>query len=285
MSKKLTIEFIRLEFKNENYVLLSDEYKNNLSVLDYICPKGHKHSTSWNNWNKDNRCPYCAGNGKPSIKNIKIEFGKEGYRLLSNKYLNARSKLNYICPNDHRHSISWDNWKHGYRCPYCNGRPIITIEQINEFFKKEGYILLTKQYRNNKQKLNCICLNGHKCNITWKTWFLEHRCLTCYKLGRFGSGHPNWKGGISCEPYCDIWLDKDFKESIKQRDGCKCRNPDCWGTSTKLCIHHINYNKKDCSPNNLITLCVSCNSTANKDREWHTAWYQVIMYMRYGYKY
>ena len=38
---------------------------------------------------------------------------------------------------------------------------------------------------------------------------------------KIGENNPNWKGGISCEPYCDVWLDKHFKESIKERDGYK----------------------------------------------------------------
>lgn len=93
-----------------------------------------------------------------------------------------------------------------------------------------------------------------------------------------------WKGGISFEPYCFDWT-KDLKKFIKQRDDYKCINPDCWGTDDVLSIHHINYNKKSCGPDNLITLCRSCNSRANSDREWHMLWYQAIMYMRYGYKY
>lgn len=95
-----------------------------------------------------------------------------------------------------------------------------------------------------------------------------------------GNKNPNWKGGISCEPYCDVWLDKGFKESIKQRDGYKCMNPDCWGNTYRLSVHHIDYNKKNCDPQNLITLCTSCNARANFNRKWHTAWYRAIMYRR-----
>ena len=97
-----------------------------------------------------------------------------------------------------------------------------------------------------------------------------------------GENHWNWKGGISCEPYCDVWLDKDFKESILERDGYQCLNPTCLRESKRLCIHHINYNKKDCSPFNLITICNSCNTKANSDREWHEMWYNAIIYNRYN---
>ena len=54
----------------------------------------------------------------------------------------------------------------------------------------------------------------------------------------------NWKGGIAAEPYCDVWLDKEYKQSIKERDGYKCLNPECNKTINKLCIHHIDYNKQ-----------------------------------------
>jgi hypothetical protein len=100
-----------------------------------------------------------------------------------------------------------------------------------------------------------------------------------------GPESSQWRGGISCEPYCDVWLDKDFKDSIKERDENKCLNPDCWSNTKRLSLHHINYNKKDCKLTNLITLCISCNGRANKDRDWHQSWYQTILYRKYGYEY
>ncbi|HUU88366.1 MAG TPA: hypothetical protein VMX17_11535 [Candidatus Glassbacteria bacterium] len=95
-----------------------------------------------------------------------------------------------------------------------------------------------------------------------------------------GCNNPNWKGGIQCEPYCEQWSDKEYKESIKKRDGYKCLNPECNKTSYKLCIHHIDYIKKNCHPLNLITICISCNSKANQNREWHKCWYQAIIFRR-----
>ena len=100
--------------------------------------------------------------------------------------------------------------------------------------------------------------------------------------GKYGPLSPTWKGGISYEPYCYEWSFKEFKEMIKGRDGNRCLNPDCFRNVHKLCVHHIDYNKKNCETQNLITLCNGCNSRANKDRKWHKSWYKAIINRRYG---
>ncbi len=275
--KKLTYEFVRGKFEKDGYELLSKEYTNAQTKLAYRCPEGHEHSITWGDWYIGKRCPYCAGNGKPPVEFIESEFAKEGYLLLTKKYTNNRQKLEYICPNNHIHGISWNSWQQGNRCSYCanNGKPI--IEFIRAEFEKEGYVLLTKEYINSKQKLEYRCSKGHEHIISWNGWWHGYRCPECYYLSIFGFGNPSWKDGISCEPYCDAWADKEYKADIKARDNYECQNPDCWGTGKKLCLHHIDYNKKNCGPYNLITLCNSCNARANKDREKHKIFYRRIM--------
>ena len=36
----------------------------------------------------------------------------------------------------------------------------------------------------------------------------------------------------------------------------------------KLAVHHIDYDKLNLNPNNLISLCISCHVKTNKDREY-----------------
>lgn len=105
---------------------------------------------------------------------------------------------------------------------------------------------------------------------------MEHIISIC------GSGNPNWRGGVSYDDYCPIWFDKEYKKDIKERDSYTCQNPDCFGNSNNLTAHHIDYNKKNCQPKNLITLCISCNARANFERKWHKAWYIAIMERRYS---
>ena len=343
MGKKLTIEFVKENFEAEGYTLLNTKYINSKQKLDYICSEGHRYSITWSDWNSGNRCPYCAGLKKKTISFIKSEFEKDGYTLLTTEYINAFQKLEYTCPEGHKHVISWDRWNSGNRCPYCYGNKKLTISFIHAEFEKEGYELLTKKYTGNRQKLDYICPEGHKHSISWTNWQIGYRCYYCSALvpptfkyikneiesegytlisdvyinarekliikcpeghifksswnnwgsnnhrcqkcsieSHTGAGHPNWKGGISKEPYCQDW-GKDLKEFVKERDGYKCLNPDCWCKDNMLSVHHIDYNKKSCGPENLITVCRSCNARANSDRNWHQAWYQAILNKRYGY--
>jgi len=282
---KLTIEFIRESFEKEKYILLTKVYINVKQKLDYICPKGHKHSITWGNWQQGQRCFYCFGKVKPTIEFIRESFEKEKYILLTKVYINFHQKLEYICPEGHRHSITWGDWKQGQRCFYCFGNIKPTIEFVNEAFKKYDYELLTKVYIDSHQKLDYICSKGHKHSMNWNSWQCGHRCPTCWKINNSGSGNSNWKGGISKEPYCQDWTN-DLKDFVKERDGHKCLNPYCLLNSYKdLTVHHIDYNKKSCGPENLITVCRSCNSRANKDRKWHEAWYKAILHRRYNYIY
>jgi hypothetical protein len=221
---------------------------------------------------------------------IKNGFTLHNYILLSEKYINNHTKLEYECPNKHIHYVRWSDWEKGIRCPYCSGNIKKDLNFIESKFREDGYILTSFFYKNCYTKLEYLCPEGHIGSVSWNDWRQGCRCATCADIKNSirisGSGHPNWQGGISYEPYCPIWSDKEYKQDIKLRDNNKCLNPYCsFKNPNDLVIHHIDYNKKHCHPNNLITICRICNNAANKDREWHTAWYRALMYRRYNYEY
>lgn len=180
MADRHTYEFVKESFENEGYTLFSDEYKNNSTKMYYICSKGHEHNTTWANWNAGYRCPYCAGQGKPTIEEIKKSFEKENYILITREYKNSITKLKYICPEGHKHSISWAEWRHlNNRCPYCSGNIKSSIIDVRSSFEYEGYILLSDKYKNSMTKLDYICPNGHKHSMSWNNWSNGRRCPSC----------------------------------------------------------------------------------------------------------
>jgi hypothetical protein len=128
-----------------------------------------------------------------------------------------------------------------------------------------------------------------------KSNFCSDKCYSDWKSENFkgkdnpnfgnsilkGERNPNWQGGIGCEPYAPIFVDKRFKAGIRERDNFECQNPDCRKNCDTLTIHHIDYNKKNCKPINLITLCNSCNARANFNRDFWQAGYTEIIRLKY----
>ena len=86
-----------------------------------------------------------------------------------------------------------------------------------------------------------------------------------------GPQNPAWQGGISFELYPQDF-DSILKEQIRKRDNYTCQK--CGrlqiNCEKALSVHHIDYNKKNCNPMNLLALCQSCNAKVNKNREYWT---------------
>lgn len=78
-----------------------------------------------------------------------------------------------------------------------------------------------------------------------------------------GVKNPSWNNGSSFKPYSVNWTET-LKRAIRERDKYICKI--CLGYGEQ--IHHIDYNKLNCNPINLITLCNSCHSKTNFNRKY-----------------
>ena len=112
---------------------------------------------------------------------IKKEFSQKGYTLLEKEYKGAHSKLTVLCTKGHRVFLTYQKFKQGRRCKFCN-QSRIYFEDIRSSFDKEGYVLLSneKDYKSSKSKLDFICPRGHKHGISWSHWKMGSRCRYCY---------------------------------------------------------------------------------------------------------
>lgn len=82
-----------------------------------------------------------------------------------------------------------------------------------------------------------------------------------------GKDNPSWKGGKSFEPYSVDWTNT-LKRAIRERDHYQCRICGELQNNEAFHVHHIDYNKQNCNPDNLITLCNSCHSKTNHNRDY-----------------
>lgn len=182
MGKIKTISEIKKAFEDEDYELLTEKYENQHQKLDYICPNGHKSSTTWKGWVKGSRCfQCCRDRERLTIEFVRSKFEEDGYTLLEDTYINNKTKMRYKCPNGHESKTDWANWVSGYRCRYCAGNVKLDIDFIIREIGKEDYTLIEGVYKNNKSKLVLKCKDGHVFDSFWNNWRNGKRCPICYK--------------------------------------------------------------------------------------------------------
>lgn len=101
-------------------------------------------------------------------------------------------------------------------------------------------------------------------------------------FGKKGCEASAWKGGISKLPYA-FDFNKELKFLIRKRDKRTCQ---LCGKRKRanfdLLIHHIDYNKQNSNPKNLITLCRSCNSKVNGNRKSWTKFFKLELKLSKG---
>jgi len=95
----------------------------------------------------------------------------------------------------------------------------------------------------------------------------------------------NWS---SLKPYTKEFNEK-FKKYIKERDGCcmlcNIGIEDLKYLNKQIHIHHIDYNKLNSFIENCITLCNSCHTKTNFNRNQWKLFFKSLLRERYGYKY
>jgi ribosomal protein S14 len=93
-------------------------------------------------------------------------------------------------------------------------------------------------------------------------------CRACFHKWERGKNAPNWQGGITNYPY--PYEFRSLRKEIRKRDGYKCRMCGCSQEKNNrgLQVHHIDYNKYNIEPNNLITLCNKCHGRTHIHRSY-----------------
>ena len=90
--------------------------------------------------------------------------------------------------------------------------------------------------------------------------------------------NPWWQGGIWHNPYPEEWKD-DIKEAIRKRDNyicqlCGIHQDELKGWQKKLNVHHKDYIKDNLNPDNLISLCRSCHTKTNHNRNYWIKYFE-----------
>jgi len=119
-----------------------------------------------------------------------------------------------------------------------------------------------------KKKISIANIGRRRTEEQKKKMSIAHKGIP---TGRTGEKSPNWKGGISFEPYCSKF-NKPLKEKIRDKFERKCFLCNKPESTEKTClsVHHIDYDKdQGCNGKTfeLVPLCRSCHSKTNGERE------------------
>lgn len=144
---------------------------------------------------------------------------------------------------------------------------------------KKGFIPWNKGKRHTeetKRKVSETKRNQHR-----KMTDLEKKKLSEYnkKIGRRppvlkGEKNLNWQGGKSFEKYPIDWC-KSLRIAIRERDRYTCQMCAEKQDNEALSVHHIDYNKQNCNPINLISLCRLCHGKTAKNRNYWINYFKV----------
>lgn len=200
----------------------------------------------------------------------------EDYEVNHRKYCNRKCFFQAHKGKNHCHWMP----KLVQYCLTCGKRIILTPKDLEKGIKKFCNRKCYAEYQKGKSgnRLDKPCSEETK-EILRKSHKGKHNSPTTeFKKGDSritGANNWNWKDGISFEPYSSEF-NNARKEYVRKRDGHICQL--CGKTQEengrKLSIHHIDYDKKNCNPKNLISLCIACNTKVNSNREYWMRYFQ-----------
>jgi len=124
-----------------------------------------------------------------------------------------------------------------------------------------GLIFRKRKCGKIKERQRHFCCDAHRSK--WRTEHYSGEGNPMYGVSMGGELHHGWKGGVSFEPYSPDF-NEILKNEIRLRDNFTCRICGFYGKS----VHHIDYNKLNNDPKNLITLCRSCHGKTNYKRDY-----------------
>lgn len=167
-------------------------------------------------------------------------------------------------------SARWQKWEDNILKKYYGKIPAYKIQK--RYLKNRSIFAIShrvkqlylKSYIRNYQTQNKILILRNKKNKgkTLEEIYGKDKAEIIrekYRLRMTGENNPAYKDGKSREPYPMSW-NNYLRELIRQRDK-KCqicyitRNKHQYLFSRDLCVHHIDRNKKNLNPINLIALC------------------------------
>lgn len=124
MPAKYKLDQVIEIFKNNKCELLSKEYKNNTSILKFLCKCNNNIEMTLKKYLVQLCCDECNKKilkriYKYDFEQVKKYFQDNNCELISENYINNKQNLDYICECKNLSQISFKAFLNGQRCSKC----------------------------------------------------------------------------------------------------------------------------------------------------------------------
>lgn len=240
MGKFISLEERQLKINevNKNIRLISQYREGKYTYCECECKVcGYTFTKTWNNLLKGIGCNKCSKKYKLTLEEAKQEFIKYGCIPLFDVYTNVNDRLDVALEGGYKSKISLASLRRGCKPVIFDTTNTYTLDNIKLWLSKnkQGYELLSTEYKKQRQKLKFKCSNGHIFSISLDDFIHGRDCFECSILNRSGENHHSWKGGITpINEYLRTHINKWKRDSLEYY-GNKCV---ITGKKTNL-VHHL----------------------------------------------
>ena len=181
-NKQITKNQIKKLMKQRKCILLKQYRINNRLRVKYKCNLClQEFDIFYHNYKTKTHCVCVKKNRKIDYNFVKQYIEKNGDKLISEKYVNAKTKLLIKCGKCKKIiDMCWDSYQKGCRCRLCSGRTKFSYDAVKLYVDNTGDELISNLYINCRIKLQIKC---SRCKKIYKISFCGfkngNRCQLC----------------------------------------------------------------------------------------------------------
>lgn len=274
--------FVEME-SNSGCTLVSEEYKNNKTKLEFLCSCGEGFIRRFDTFRNQKlyKCGTCANRSKWDINKVRdyVEIKSDSKcKLLSNEYKDMPTKMRFLCSckNEFERSFLKFYYSKQHMCSPCAFRLMGELKRksheqfIQDVQDVHGieYTILSR-YSGSKGKVlvrhNSDICNSREYEVEADSLLSGRGCRECYLILNVGENNPSWNPDITNEERLqkrDYLEYQKWRQSVYERDDYTCQ---CCGIrGENIVAHHIlnfaEHKELRTELSNGITLCeVNCH--------------------------
>lgn len=143
-NKSYSLNYIKQQYKNENWLFLDKTYINNQHLHNVMCNNQHKLTMRYADFQQNHRCAKCYSlqqreDKSYSLNYIKQQYKEKGWQYMDTNYKNNKEKHNVMCNNQHQLKLRFNGFQQGIGCKACSNSGTSQPEQEIIDFIAENY--------------------------------------------------------------------------------------------------------------------------------------------------